>query len=207
MTMRALDVCKINLLSQRYLVCRARIDLGFLVDASPSSFSSRVMIQYMKETVRCFEVSSTQVRIGMVTYTSRPKLVMRFGGTYARAQVYHVLDRLRLRGLGSRYLGRALAYTGFNLFRGKPRCGRRRVLIVLTTGKSRDRVKRPALSLLDSGVEIYAIGIGRVRKGLLMQIATGSRRVFNVGANRLLSITRIVKDRICSSPGKHTITL
>lgn len=75
------------------------------------------------------------------------------------------------------------------------------MLIVLTTGESRDRVRRPAVRLFASGVEIYAIGIGQVRRRLLLQIATGSRHVFNVGARRLVSITRIIKDRICSSPG------
>ena len=190
---------------QHDLVCRARIDLGFLVDASLSKFSSRVILQYIKETVRRFKISSTGVRIGIVTYTSRPTLVMRFGRTYARLQIYRVVNRIRLRGRGGRYLGRALAYTGRYLFIGKPRCGRRKVLIVLTTGESRDRIRLPALRLFASGVEIYAIGIGRVRRRSLLQIAAASTHVFNVGARRLVSITRTIKDRICSSPGKYVI--
>ena len=192
---------RIYFLSIHRLVCRARIDLGFLLDGSPGRFSSRVIMQYIKETVRRFEVSSTRVRIGIVLYTSRPTLIMRFGRTYARVQIYRVVDRMQLRGRGGRYLGRALTYTGRYLFKSKPRCGRRRVLIVLTSGKSRDRIRRPARRLHASGVEIYAIGIGRVRRRSLLQIATGSRHVFNVAARRLVSITRIIKDRMCSSPG------
>ena len=188
-----------------HLVCRARIDLGFLVDASSSRFSSRVILRYIKETVRRFEISRKGVRIGIVTYTSRPTLVLRFGRTYARVQIYRVVDRIRLRGRGGRFLGRALAYTGRYLFRGKPRCGRRRVLIVLTTGESRDRIKLPALRLFSSGVEIYGIGIGRVRRRSLLLIAAAPTHVFNVGWRRLVSITRTIKDRICSSPGKYVI--
>lgn len=127
---------------------------------------------------------------------------MRFGRTYARVQIYRVVERMKLRGRGVRYLGRALTYTGQYLFRSRSRCGRRKVLIVLTTGESRDRVRRPARRLFASGVEIYAIGIGRVRRQSLLLIATGSRHVFNVAARRLVSITRIIKDRICSWPGK-----
>ena len=183
------------------LVCRARIDLGLLVDASPGRFSSRVIRQYIKETIRRFEVSRTKVRVGIVLFTSRPTLMMSFARTYARAQIYSAVDRLQIRRRGGRYLGRALTYTRRYLFRGKPRCGRRRVLIVLTSGTSRDRIRRPARRLQASGVEIYAIGIGSVRRRFLLQIATGSRHVFNVGARRLVSITRIVKDRICSPPG------
>ena len=162
-----------------------------------------MILQYIKETVRRFEVSSTRVRIGIVQYTSRPTLVMRFGRTYARVQIYRVVERMKQRGRGVRYLGRALTYTGRYLFRSRPRCGRRKVLIVLTTGESRDRVRRPARRLFASGVEIYAIGIGRVRRQSLLQIATGSRHVFNVASRRLVSITRIIKDRICSWPGKY----
>ena len=130
---------------------------------------------------------------------------MRFGRTYARLQIYRVVNRIRLRGRGGRYLGRALAYTGRYLFIGKPRCGRRKVLIVLTTGESRDRIRIPGLRLFASGVEIYAIGIGRVRRRSLLQIATASTHVFNVAARRLVSITRTIKDRICSSPGKYVV--
>ena len=171
------------------------------MDASPGRFSSRVIRQYIKETIRRFEVSRTKVRVGIVLFTSRPTLMMSFARTYARAQIYRAVDRLQLRRRGGRYLGRALTYTRRYLFRAKPRCRRRRVLIVLTSGISRDRIRRPARRLHASGVEIYAIGIGSVRRRFLLQIATGSRHVFNVDARRLVSITRIVKDRICSSPG------
>lgn len=171
------------------------------MDASSSRLNSGAIRQFIKETVRRFEISSTLVRIGVVTYSSSAKLLMNFGKSYSRSQIYRVVDRMQLKGYGGRYIGRALDYTRRYLFSGTPRCGRRRVLLVLTTGESRDGVRPYALKMFGSGVEVYAIGIGRVRRQSLFQIATRSRLAFRVNAGRLIYLTRKIKDRICSYPG------
>ncbi|KAJ7378689.1 hypothetical protein OS493_021269 [Desmophyllum pertusum] len=179
-----------------------RIDVGFLVDASRGRYSSRVILKFIKDTIRRFEVSSSKTRIGIVQYTSRVRLILGLGRAYNPTQIDRLIDRIRLSGRSGRYLGKALSYTRRYLFKGRPRCGRRRVLIVLATGVSRDGVRRPAGRLFASGVEIYAIGIGRVRRRTLMQIATVSKQVFSVGTRRLVSLSRLIKDRICSSKGQ-----
>ena len=177
------------------------------MDASSSSVNLGVFRQFIKDTVRRFEVSSTQVRIGVVTYTSSSKLLMGFGRTYSRQQIYRMLVQLKVGGYGNRYIGRALDYTRRYLFSNKLSCGRRRVLVILATGESRDSVRPNALRLFASGVEVYAIGIGRVRRQLLLQLATRSRLVFSVNTRRLVSLTRTIKDSICSYPGmdNHSI--
>lgn len=187
---------------QLLLVCRQRIDLGFLVDTSRVRYSSRVILRFLKDTVRLFEVSSLKTRVGIVQFSSRVRLILGFGRNYNPTQIKRLIDQIRLIGRGGRYLGRALTYTARYLFKGRPRCGRRRVLIVLTTGNSRDGVTRPARELFASGVELYAVGIGRVRRRSLVRIAIVSRRVFSVGARKLVSLSRTIKDRICSSTGQ-----
>lgn len=171
------------------------------MDASSSRLNSGAIRQFVKETVRRFEVSSTLVRIGVVTYSYSPKLLVGFGRSYSRPQIYRLVDRMQVKGYGGRYLGKALDYTRRYLFSGTPRCGRRRVLVVLTTGESRDGVRPYALKMFGSGVEVYAIGIGRVRRQSLFQIATRHRLAFRVNAGRLIYLTRKIKDRICSYPG------
>lgn len=135
-------------------------------------------------------------------YTSRVRLILGFGRAYNPVRISRLIDRIRLNGRGGRYLGRALTYTKRYLFRSRPRCGRRRVLIVLTTGESRDAVKRPAGRLFASGVEIYAVGIGTVRRRSLQKVATVCKQVFRVHVRQLVSLSRIIKDKICSSTGK-----
>ena len=138
----------------------------------------------------------------MVTYASRSRKIIRFNGAYTRRRIYNTIGRIRALGRGTR-LGRALTYTRLNLFRGKPKCGRRRVLIVVTTGgRSLDRVRKPAEALKGAGVEIFMVGrIGRS----LLRVTTDRKHVFVVRSTRLLSIVRTLKDRICYSPGKLTI--
>lgn len=185
----------------QFLVCRQRIDLGFLIDSSRSRYGSRAILRFIKETIRRFEVSVSKTRIGIVQFTSRVRLILGFGRTYNPVRIGRLIDQIRFNGRGGRLLGRALTYTERYLFRSRPRCGRRRVLIVLTTGESRDAVKRPAGRLFSSGVEIYAIGLGTVRRKSLQRIATVCKQVFRVHTRQLVSLSRIIQDKICSSTG------
>lgn len=200
MTIEKLKAEHLTFLSQCQ-VCRQRIDLGFLVDASRSRYGSRAILRFIKDTVRRFEVSVSKTRIGIVQYTSRVRLILGFGRTYNPSRIGALIDQIRFNDRGGRYLGRALTYTERYLFRSRPRCGRRRVLVVLTTGEPRDAVKRPAVRLFSSGVEIYAIGFGTVRRKSLQRIATVGKQVFRVDARQLVALSRIIQDKICSSTG------
>ena len=75
------------------------------------------------------------------------------------------------------------------------------MLILITTGTSRDNVIRPARILHGLGVEVYTVGVGRVSVSYLRKIATDRYHVFAVSARRLITIVRTVKDRMCHSPG------
>ena len=163
----------------------------------------RQIAQFVREAVRRFTISSRAARIGVVTYASRPRRIIGFAAAYNRQRSYNAIRGIRALG-GRARLGRALTYTRLNLFRGKPRCGRRRVLIVLTSGQWIDRVKRPAEALKGAGVEIFTIGIGSIRRTSLLRVTTDTKHVFVVGYTQLLSIVRTLKDRICYSPGKFS---
>ena len=185
-------------------VCTARVDLGFLIDATSSGrrYLQRV-VQFVRETVRRFTISSSATRIGVVTYASRARRIIGLSGAYSRRRIYNAVGRIRILR-GGRRIGRALSYARLYLFRGKPQCGRRRVLIVLAAGRALDRVRRPANALKGVGVEIFAIGLGSVSRRSLLKVTTDTKHVFAVGSTRLLSIVRTLKDRICYSPGKLT---
>ena len=185
-------------------VCTARVDLGFLIDATSSGrrYLQRV-VQFVRETVRRFTISSSATRIGVVTYASRARRIIGLSGAYSRRRIYNAVGRIRILR-GGRRLGKALSYARLYLFRGKPQCGRRRVLIVLAAGRALDRVRRPANALKGVGVEIFVIGLGSVSRRSLLRLTTDTKHVFAVGRTRLLSIVRTLKDRICYSPGKFT---
>lgn len=111
--------------------------------------------------------------------------------------VVAAINRLRY-PRGHTKTGQALLYALRTLFAR----ARRRVpkaLVVLTDGKSGDKVSGPANNLRRSGVEIFAIGFGRRYKlSQLLSMASSkkSRHTFTVNFKNLRSIVRIVKSRL-----------
>ena len=191
-----------------FLVCKARIDLGFLVDGTNTVLRSgssiyQQVIEFLREFVRQFAISRTAARIGIVTYASQSKTLIGFSRLYTRGQVYTAIRQIRELG-GKRRLGKALTYAKTSLYRGKPQCGRRRILICLTGGASIDQVQKPAVALMEAGVEIFMIGVGRVDSSTLLQVATDRRHLFVIGFTQLYTIVKTIKDSICHSPGKFS---
>lgn len=76
--------------------------------------------------------------------------------------------------------------------------------MLVTTGVSRDDVVRPARILHAAGVEVYAVGVGRVSVRYLRKIATDRFHVFSANVGSLLTIVRTLKDKMCHSPGNST---
>ena len=156
---------------------------------------------FLKELTRRFTISSRQTRVGIVVFSSYAKVVLRFSANIGA--VYRAIDRIRVMRGRRRNIGRALRYAGTRLFRGKARCGRRRVLILITSGKSRDRMSRPARAIHSGGVELYAVAVGRVKLRSLLKVTTDARHVLIAGYSGLLAKARSLKERICYSPGEH----
>ena len=186
-------------------VCTARIDLGFLIEGTSTVLRSgsqkhQNVIQFIRETARRFKISQKATRIAILTYAFRAKSIITFTGSYTLERIYSALNGIQAQG-GRRRLGAALYYAKQTLFVKKPRCGRRRVLIVVSGGASMDQVQRPAIALQGAGVEIFMVGVGRVDTRILLQVATDSAHVFLVGFTRLNTIITTLRNRICFSPG------
>ena len=64
-------------------VCQARMDLGFVVEASASvekhgKGNFKRMLDFVEWTVRKFSISSTKTRVGLVTFGAKTDLVFNF---------------------------------------------------------------------------------------------------------------------------------
>ena len=184
------------------VVCTARIDLGFLVEATSSVMRSRnhQVKQFLREIVRRFTISTSAARVGLISFASRAIGLLRFTGAYSRRLVNNAINRIRILN-GGRWLGRSLNYAKQYLFNGSPRCGRRRILICLTAGASIDQARGPATALRGAGVEVFVIAVGAVDSRTLLQVATDRQHVFRVGFTKLYTILRTLKEKICYSPG------
>ena len=98
---------------------------------------------------------------------------------------------------GARYTGAALQYSYTNIIR---RTSRKRVLVLMTTGASRDDVRGATALLQRSRVEVFAVGIGRrYRFSELQYIATDRRHVYTAAYRNTESLVTLLKKKICKS--------
>ena len=191
--------CNFIILVLLFTVCRARLDLGFIVDGSGSVGrpNFRRVLHFVKKMIASFSVGRKGVRIAVVIYSSRPRLLFNFGNYRRRNRMYRRIDRARYPGR-STMTGYALRYANSVIFRGG---NRRKACILLTDGKSTDSVAGPAMALRRKGVFIIAVGIGRrVSHSQLRQIASGRKRrlVFNAHFKTITGLARIIKKKVCS---------
>ena len=101
---------------------------------------------------------------------------------------------------GGTLTGKALSFVKSELFDKTGRQGVPKVLIVMTDGRSSDKVTQPAQQLHNTNITVYAIGIGRkydIRQ--LIEIATKPDVKYALTAdfNRLNELYTSIRDDAC----------
>ena len=192
-------VLKLTLFFVFNIVCRAQIDLAFLIDGSGSiehygKGNFRRCLNFVKNMVRAFHISPRHVRISATIFSSRARRLFTFGQFRTKTQVLRAINRIRYPRGGTK-LGRALNYVRRYVF-AKNR--RRKVLIVMTDGKSYDRVGGPAAALKRMGVIITCFGIGRkYNMRQLLRIASSRRHIFTASFRTMNRVVRSIKRKAC----------
>ena len=190
-----------NQCSITFLVCRARIDLAFVLDGSGSiEASGRGNFgrcrRFIKNLVRSFTISRSYVRVGIVVYSSRSRLILTFSQNRGVNSVLRTINRIRYPRGGTR-TGAAISYAYYRLFSSSRR-GRSKVLIVMTDGRSQDNVRDPSGLLRRRGVRIFSLGIGKhYNMRQLLQMAGNRRNVFTADFRNLGSVVRAIKQKAC----------
>ena len=80
------------------------------------------------------------------------------------------------------------------------RRGYPKVLIVMTDGRSRDRVNHYSKLLHKAGVAVYAVGIGKKynrRQLRVMASSPKNKHVITVGFAQLSSLVRKMQNKVC----------
>ena len=179
-------------------VCRARIDLAFLIDASGSvgRANFRRCLTFVKNMARVFTISRSYTRFAIVLYSSRPSKIFGFNRYTNRRSLLRAIGRIRYTG-GETKTGYALSYTYQRVLHLSRR--RSKVLIVMTDGRSYDNVLRPAVRIRRRGIRILSFGVGkRFSMGQLLQMSANRRNVFTADFKNLGSAVRILKRRACT---------
>ncbi|XP_037388725.1 vitrin isoform X9 [Pygocentrus nattereri] len=156
--------------------CLNANDIAFVIDGSSSvgTGNFRTVLQFVANVTREFEISDTDTRVGAVQYTYEQRLEFAFGQHNTKADLLNAIKRINYWS-GGTSTGAAITYAAEQLF-SKSKPNKRKIMIVITDGRSYDDVRAPALAVHRSGVIAYSIGIAWAAQDELEYIATDPDR-------------------------------
>ncbi|XP_054455774.1 vitrin isoform X5 [Anoplopoma fimbria] len=152
--------------------CLNANDIAFVIDGSSSvgTGNFRTVLQFVANITREFEISDTDTRVGAVQYTYEQRLEIGFGQYNNKAELLNAIKRVNYWS-GGTSTGAAITYAAEQLF-SKSKPNKRKIMIVITDGRSYDDVRVPALAVHSQGVVAYSIGIAWAAQDELEYIAT-----------------------------------
>ncbi|XP_036922579.1 vitrin isoform X2 [Sturnira hondurensis] len=152
--------------------CFNSADIGFVIDGSSSvgTGNFRTVLQFVANLSKEFEISETDTRIGAVQYTYEQRLEFGFD-TYSTKP--DILNAIKTVGYwsGGTSTGAAINFALEQLFK-KSKPNKRKLMILITDGRSYDDIRIPAMAAHHKGVITYAIGIAWAAQDELEVIAT-----------------------------------
>ncbi|XP_006272939.1 vitrin isoform X2 [Alligator mississippiensis] len=152
--------------------CLNSADIGFVIDGSSSvgTGNFRTLLQFVANISKEFEISDTDTRIGAVQYTYEQRLEFGFDKYSTKQDVLNAIKRINYWS-GGTSTGEAINYASEHLF-SKSKPNKRKIMILITDGRSYDDVQVPAMTAHQNGVIAYSIGIAWAAQDELEAIAT-----------------------------------
>ncbi|XP_010619931.1 cartilage matrix protein [Fukomys damarensis] len=160
-------------------LCRTRpTDLVFVVDSSrsvrPVEFE-KVKV-FLSQVIESLDVGPNATRVGVVNYASSVKHEFPLHAHSSKVALLQAVRRIQPLSTGT-MTGLALQFAITRAFSDAD--GRRtrspdisKVVIVVTDGRPQDSVREVSVRARASGIELFAIGVGRVDKATLRQMAS-----------------------------------
>ncbi|XP_058524078.1 vitrin [Ochotona princeps] len=152
--------------------CFNSADIGFVIDGSSSvgTGNFRTVLQFVANLSKEFEISETDTRIGAVQYTYEQRLEFGFDKYSTKSDILNAIKRVGYWS-GGTSTGAAINYALEQLFK-KSKPNKRKLMILITDGRSYDDVRIPAMAAHYKGVITYAIGVAWAAQDELEIIAT-----------------------------------
>ncbi|XP_070768321.1 collagen alpha-6(VI) chain-like [Enoplosus armatus] len=158
-------------------------DIFFLIDHSGSIYPTDFhdMKKFIIEFLHIFRIGPQHVRMGVAKYADSPNLEFDLTTYSDTGTLEKAIEGIKQIGGGTE-TGRALQFMGPLFDRAMATRGHKvpEYLVVITDGKSSDKVKVPAEKLREQGVIVYAIGVKDADEAELQEIAGNSKRTFFV---------------------------
>uniref|UniRef100_A0A3P8VM40 Matrilin 2 n=1 Tax=Cynoglossus semilaevis TaxID=244447 RepID=A0A3P8VM40_CYNSE len=179
------------------------MDLVFIIDGSKSlgPVNFELVKQFVNSIVDSLDISATGTHVGLLQYSTKVRTEFTLGQYTTVQGVKQAVTRMQYMGKGS-MTGSALRHMFQSSFSAKEgaRPDVQRVCIVFTDGRSQDDVSEWAAKAKNSGITIYALGVGKAIEEELREIASepGEKHFYYAeGFEKMGEITKKLKSRIC----------
>jgi len=178
--------------------------VAFLLDSSGSIQSSgehnyQIMKDFIKGIVKSFVIGPNDTTVAVATFSSKSKFQIHFDFTKYNtiADIVNATQDIPFYD-GYTYTGDALDRLKTELF-PLARSDVPHILIVLTDGQARDKVKDPAERLHDMGVHIIAVGVGDADFKELEDIASDpdDENVFTTSFDSIVNLAGSILEDVC----------
>ncbi|XP_068121557.1 cartilage matrix protein [Hyperolius riggenbachi] len=159
--------------------CRTHpTDLVFIIDSSrsvrPSEFE-QVKV-FLSQVIESLDVGANATRVGVINYASAVKNEFSLKSHKVKPALLQAVKKIAPLSTGT-MTGLAIQYAINQAFTESEGArlrspGIRKVAIVVTDGRPQDGIKDVSARARESGLELFAIGVGRVDMATLRQIAS-----------------------------------
>ncbi|XP_040900527.1 matrilin-2-like [Toxotes jaculatrix] len=179
------------------------MDLVFVIDGSKSLglVNFELVKQFVNGIVDSLDISKTGTRVGLLQFSTKVRTEFTLGQYTTAQDIKQAVTRMRYMGRGS-MTGSALRHMFEFSFSAKEgaRPNVPRVSIVFTDGRSQDDVSEWATKAKNSGVTMYALGVGKAIEQELREIASEpdeKHLYYAEDFEKMGEITTKLKSRIC----------
>ncbi|XP_075069947.1 matrilin-2 [Mixophyes fleayi] len=182
------------------------VDLVFVIDGSKSlgEDNFELVKQFVNGIIDSLEISQKAARVGLVQYSTHVRTEFTMAQYSSARDMKKAVSQMKYMGRGS-MTGLALKLMHEKSFTETQGARRRslgvpRVAIVFTDGRAQDEVADWASRAKQSGITIYAVGVGKAIDEELQEIASAPQEKHVIHAEDFSSmgyITEKVKSSIC----------
>lgn len=140
--------------------CYNSVNIAFLIDGSSSvgDQNFRLMLEFMSNIVRAFEVSDVGAKAAAVQFTYDQRLEFGLNDYPNKDDVLRALYNIRYMS-GGTATGDAINFVVRNVFQPTKDGHNKNFLIIITDGQSYDDVRGPAMEAHRAGVTVYTVGV------------------------------------------------
>ncbi|XP_063803518.1 cochlin isoform X1 [Pseudophryne corroboree] len=140
--------------------CYNSVNIGFLIDGSSSvgDQNFRLMLEFMSNIVRAFEVSDVGAKVAAVQFTYDQRMEFGLNDYVSKDDVLRALYNIRYMS-GGTATGDAINYVVRSVFQSGKAGPNKNFLVIITDGQSYDDVRGPAIAAHRAGITVFTVGV------------------------------------------------